>query len=93
MAPAVIVKSTEVRAAGTITVAGAVRANGALDDSNTDVPPAGAALLSRTVQLALVFEVRVVAVQVSDDGPGALPIIEIITALLTAPRETLTVFT
>ena len=93
MTPAVIGKSTEVRPAGTMTVAGAVRAKGALEVNSTGVPPAGAALLSRTVQLALVFDVSVVAVQVSDDGPGALPIIEIITALLLAPRETVTVFT
>ncbi|MCU1336772.1 MAG: hypothetical protein JWO19_2353 [Bryobacterales bacterium] len=90
MAPALIGKSTELRPAGTVIDAGTVSTVGTLVDNETGVPPAGAALLSWTVQRALVFGVSVVAEHVSEEGPGALPTIEIITVRLVPPRETVT---
>jgi hypothetical protein len=90
MIPALIGKSTELRPAGMVTEAGTVSTVGTLVDNETGVPPAGAALLSWTVQRALVFGVSVVAEHVSEEGPGALPTIEIITARLVPPRETVT---
>lgn len=89
-APALVVKFTERRSAGTVTEAGTVSTVGTLVDNETEVPAAGAAVASWTVQRALLFGVSVVAEHVSEFDPGALATREINTATLPLPRETVT---
>ena len=90
MAPALIGKFTELKPAGTVTEAGTVSAVGALVLNKTGVPPAGDAPSSWMVQTAVMFGVSVVAEHVMEVGPGALPIMEIITTRLLLPREIVT---
>jgi hypothetical protein len=93
MAPALIVKLPKFEPAGMVMESGTVSIVGTVVVNETGMPPAGAGLLSWIVQTALVFGVRVLTEQVSEMGPGALATMEIITALLLPPKETVTVVT
>ena len=88
--PAVALNVVEVEAAGTVTEAGAV-SRVLLSDSETTVPPVGAAELKVTVQVLATPEINVVGVQDNELRDGAVappvtvpPIVEIVIAVPTA---------
>lgn len=72
--PAVALKVPVVPAAATITEAGVV-SNGLLLDTDTTVPPAGAALVRVTVQPLIAPEARFEGLQPSEDKPGGMTVI------------------
>ncbi len=64
--PAVTTKAAEVEPAATVTEAGVVSSE-LLSESVIKDPPAGAAAVSVTVQVLVVWEARLVGVQASED--------------------------
>jgi len=67
MAPALAVKVACVAPAGTVTEAGMVRAE-EVSESETRLPPAGAAVEMVTVQVVLALESRLAAAHCSAEG-------------------------
>ena len=91
MTPALTVKLTDLKPAGTVTEEGAVSSVGTLVVIAIAVPPAGAGVRSsRTAQLVLVFEVSVSDTHVRPVSVGAVPVREIETDTLLPPRDTVT---